>query len=61
MNVFEHVPANFPDKILGEQERNLTDPPVPFSEREYFRTENIHACANVSATNHSRSRASSRS
>jgi hypothetical protein len=46
MNVFEHVPANFPDKILGEQERNLTDPPVPMSESEYFRTENIHARAN---------------
>ena len=49
MNVVEHVPANFPDKILGKQERNLTDPPVPFSEREYFKTDNHHACANVSA------------
>ena len=46
MNIVEHVPANFPDKILGEQERNLTDPPVPMSESEYFSTENIHARAN---------------
>ena len=37
MNFFERVPpADFPDKILGEEERNLTDPPVPFSEKEYF-------------------------
>ena len=49
MNVVEHVPASFPDKILGKQERNLTDPPVPFSEREYFKTDNYHACATGSA------------
>lgn len=46
MNFVEHLPANFPNKILGEQERNLTDPPIPFSEREYFGTENDHACGN---------------
>ena len=35
MNFFERVPpVDFPDKILSEQERNLTDPPVPFSEKE---------------------------
>ena len=34
MNFFERVPAaDFPDKILSKQERNLTDPPVPFSEK----------------------------
>src|SRR6185436_20186209 len=49
MNVVEHVPASFPDKILGKQERNLTDPPVPFSEREYFKTDNYRACATWSA------------
>ena len=46
MNFFERVPpADFPDKVLGEQERNFTDPPVPFSEKEYFKTGNFHARA----------------
>ena len=46
MNFFERAPpADFPDKVLGEQERNFPDPPVPFSEKEYFKTGNFHARA----------------
>ena len=54
MNFFERVPpADFPDKILGEEERNLTDPPVPFSEKEYFGTAptNTHEVAPAVKTN----------
>ena len=47
MNVVEHVPANFPDKILGKQERNLTDPPVPFSESEYEAKSDIHRLEHI--------------
>ena len=43
MNYFERVPANFPDKILGEQERNFPDHPLlPFSESEYEANSHVH-------------------
>jgi hypothetical protein len=35
MNFFERVSANFPDKTLGERERNLMAPLVPWSESEH--------------------------
>ena len=47
MNFFERVPAKFPDKILGEQERNLPDPLVPFSESEYEAKSHIHRLEHI--------------
>ena len=47
MNFFERVPANFPDKILGEQERNLPDALVPFSESEYEAKSHIHRLEHI--------------
>ena len=49
MNFFERVPANFPDKILGEQERNLPDALVPFSESEYEAKSHIHRLEHIVA------------
>ena len=47
MNFFERKPAEiFPDKILGKQECNLPDIPLPISESEYFRTKSVCASPN---------------
>ena len=51
MNFFERNPAaNLSDKILGKQECNLSDIPLPISESEYFRTKRVGASPNGPAS-----------
>jgi hypothetical protein len=47
MNFFERVPANFPDKTLGERGRNLMAPLVPWSESEHEANADIHRLEHI--------------
>src|SRR4029078_2614303 len=47
MNFFERVSENFPDKTLGERERNLMAPLVPWSESEHEANAGIQRLENI--------------